>query len=41
MMMLNSFAQQIPVLTGANVVTLAMGIDRPPPFDPLAEIRNG
>jgi len=40
-MMLNSFAQQIPVVTGANLLNLTMGIHRPPPFDPLAEIRNG
>jgi len=40
MMILNSFMQQIPVLTSANLLTMAIATNRPPPFDPLAEIRN-
>ncbi len=41
MMTLNSFVQQIPVLTNANLVTMTVGLNYSPPFDPLAEIRNG
>ncbi|CAF3961968.1 unnamed protein product [Adineta steineri] len=37
MMMLNSLAQQIPILT---TTTTALPTNRSPPFDPLAEIRN-
>jgi len=41
MMMLNSFMQQIPVLTSANLLAMAAGTNQPTPFDPLTEIRNG
>ena len=42
MMLLNSFMQQIPVLTSADFLTITdIETNRPPPFDPLAEIRNG
>ena len=43
-MMMNSFqqfVQQIPVLTSANLLTMLAENTRSPPFDPLAEIRNG
>jgi hypothetical protein len=40
-MMLNSFMQQIPILTSANILAIATETYRPPPFDPLTEIRNG
>jgi len=42
--MLNStqqFFQQIPVLTSANLLSILTETNRSPPFDPLAEIRNG
>jgi len=41
MMMLNSFMQQIPVLTNANLLAMTVGSSDSPPFDPLEEIRNG
>jgi hypothetical protein len=44
MIMLNStqqFFQQIPVLTSANLLSMLTETNRSPPFDPLAEIRNG
>jgi len=44
MIMLNSaqqFFQQIPVLTSANLLSILTETNRSPPFDPLAEIRNG
>jgi hypothetical protein len=41
MMMLNSFMQQIPVITNANLVSLTIQSSSPAPFDPLTEIRNG
>lgn len=41
MMALNSFMQQIPVLTSANILAMAVGTHQPPSFDPLTEIRNG
>jgi uncharacterized RDD family membrane protein YckC len=40
MMALNSFMQQIPVLTSANLLAMAVGTHQPPSFDPLTEIRN-
>ncbi len=44
MIMLNSsqqFFQQIPVLTSTNLLAMLTETNRSPPFDPLAEIRNG
>jgi hypothetical protein len=44
MMMLNSsqqFLRQIPILTSANFLAMITETSRSPPFDPLAEIRNG
>jgi hypothetical protein len=41
MMMLNSFMQQIPVLTNANLLAMTVQSSSSPPFDPLEEIRNG
>ena len=41
MMALNSFMQQIPVLTSANLLAMAVGTHQSPSFDPLTEIRNG
>jgi hypothetical protein len=42
MMLLNSFMQQIPVLTTADLLAITVTeTNHPPPFDPLAEIRNG
>ena len=35
------FFQQIPVLTSANLLAMMTETNRSPPFDPLAEIRNG
>jgi len=43
-MILNSsqqFLQQIPVLTSASLLAMMTEANRSPPFDPLAEIRNG
>ncbi len=33
--------QQVPVLTSANLLAMAVETNRPPPFDPLTEIQNG
>src|SRR5690349_6661121 len=44
MIMLNSskqFFQQIPVVTSANLLAMLNETNHSPPFDPLAEIRNG
>lgn len=35
------FFQQIPVLTGANLLAMLVETNRFPAHDPLAEIRNG
>lgn len=40
-MTVNSFMQQIPVLTSANLLAIATSTTHSVPFDPLAEIRNG
>ncbi len=44
MMVWNSSQQyfrQIPILTNANLLAMINETNRSPPFDPLAEIRNG
>ncbi|CAF1154480.1 unnamed protein product [Rotaria sordida] len=40
MMMFNSLVQQLPVLTGVNLLTTTTEINHPVPVDPLADIRN-
>ena len=35
------YFRQIPILTNANLLAMINETNRSPPFDPLAEIRNG
>lgn len=41
MMMMNTLMQQMPVINGANLVAMSIGINQRQTYDPLAEIRNG